>query len=85
MFEKASDAVKKCIVFSLFLREKSMHNRAKRLKNGFAHKNRQKSTFGMSLFSKNRFLVDFWCPSGSPGASRDVPGAYQNRSFFQQF
>ena len=37
------------------------------------------------FLAKNRFLVDFWEFSGSPGASRDVPGASQNRSFFQQF
>ena len=27
------------------------------------------------FLAKNRFLLDFWGPSGSPGASRDVPGA----------
>ena len=31
--------------------------------------------------SKNTFLIDFCGPSGSPGASRDVPGASQNISF----
>ena len=34
------------------------------------------------FFAKNRFSVDFWGSPGSPGISRDVPGASQNRSFF---
>ena len=32
--------------------------------------------------ANNRFLLNFCGPSGSPGASRDVPGASQNTSFF---
>ena len=89
MFKKTSDALKKCIVFfinfSSIFREKSTKNRAKSLNNGIAHKNLQKSGLGTPFLAKNRFLVDFWEFSGSPGASRDVPGASQNRSFFQQF
>ena len=34
------------------------------------------------FLATNRFGVDFWRPSGSPGASRDVPGASQNPSKF---
>ena len=30
------------------------------------------------FLAKKCFWVDFWRPSGSPGASRDVPGASQN-------
>ena len=75
MFKKTSDAVKKCIVFfidvSSIFREKSMKNCAKNLKNGIAHKNRQKSAFGMSFFSKKtifgRFLVSLWVSRGLPG------------------
>ena len=84
MLKKTSDALKKCIVFfikfSSIFREKSVKNRAKSLKNGIAHKNRQKSRLGTLFFSKKsifgRFLGFVWVPGGlpgRPGTSREPP------------
>ena len=81
MFKKTSDALKKCIVFfidfSSIFREKSMTNRAKSLKNGLAHKNRQKSRLGTPFFSKKtifgRFLGFLWVPGGLPGRPGSLP------------
>ena len=42
----------------------------------------KKSRVERSFLAKKRFLVNFWGPPGSPGASWDDPGNSQNRSFF---
>ena len=41
-------------------------------------KSRLERLFGI----QNRSSVDFWIPSGSPGASQDVTEAAQNSYFF---
>ena len=79
--KKTSAAVKKCIVFfvdfSLFSRGKSMENRAKSVKTVFVHKNRQKITFGTTLFSNNSIFNGFlgipWVARGSLGHPGNVP------------
>ena len=78
--QKKSAAVKACIVFSidlsLIFRQKLMQSRLKSLKIGFVHRNRRKSTFGKSFFSKKSFFVDFGItlgPWGPPGTSREPP------------
>ena len=41
-------------------------------------KSKDKSRLERPFLANKRFGVDFWGPSGSPGGSRDVPGASQN-------
>ena len=47
------------------------------MKNGLVHRNRRKSTFGKSLFSKKsivaRFLWSLWVPGGLPGRPGSPP------------
>ena len=43
------------------------------------------STFGSRFFTKCRFFVDFWGPSGSLGASRDVREPPRSLHFFHKF
>ena len=81
MLKKTSDAVNKYIVFfidfSLIFREASMTNRAKRLKIGLAHKNRQKSTLGTHFFRKKSIFGRFLGPRGDPEINKNlrvVPG-----------
>ena len=81
MLKNTSVAVKTCIVFfidfSLIFRQKSMQSRLKSMQIGFVHKNRRKSTFGKSFFSKKtifaRFLESLWVPGGLPGAPGSLP------------
>ena len=42
----------------------------------------KKSRLDRLSLAKNRLLANFWGPPGSPGASQDVPGTSQNRSWF---
>ena len=65
--------------FSSIFREKSTENHAKRVETSFVHKNRRKSTFGTSFFSKQSIFSEFL---GSPRVPRAVPENLQNRSFF---
>ena len=57
MLKKTSARVKKCIVFfmdlSSIFREKSIENRAKIVKTGVVHENRQKVAIGTPFLSKN--------------------------------
>ena len=57
MFKKTSDAVKTCIVFfidlSSIFREKSIENRARIVKTGVVHENRQKVAIGTPFLSEN--------------------------------
>ena len=75
MLKKASDDVKKrivfFIVFSSNFREKLTENRAKSAETSFVHKNRRKSTFGTPFFSKKSIFSEFL---GSPRVPRAVPG-----------
>ena len=75
MLKKASDDVKKRIVFfidfSSIFREKSTENRAKSVETSFVHKNRRKSTFGTPFFSKKSIFSEFL---GFPRVPRGVPG-----------
>ena len=75
MLKKTSDDVKKRVVFfidfSSILREKSMENRAKSMKNAIVHKNREKIAFGTPFFSKKSIFYGFL---GSPWVARGLPG-----------
>ena len=75
MLKKTSDDAKKHIVFfidfSSIFREKSTKNHAKSVETSFVHKNRRKSTFGTSFFSKKSIFSEFL---GSPRVPRAVPG-----------
>ena len=81
MLKKTSAAVKTCIAFPIdfpsIFRKKSMQSRAKIMKNGLVHRNRRKSTFGKSFFSKKSFLARFlwslWVPGGLPGRPGSLP------------
>ena len=81
MVKRPSAAVKTCsfvsINFSLIFRQESMQSRAKSMKIGFVHRNRRKSTFGKSFFSKKsifaRFLESLWVPGGLPGRPGSLP------------
>ena len=79
MLKKTSTALKKCIVFfvdfSSIFRRKLMKNRVQSIKNSLARKNNQNQRLERPFLAKYQFLVDLWGPSGSPGGSRDVPGA----------
>ena len=79
MLKKTSDDVKKRVVFfidfSSILREKSMENRAKSMKNAIVHNNREIIAFGTPFFSQKSIFYGFLGP-GSPGVSRDVPGTF---------
>ena len=75
MLKKTSDDVKKHVVFfidfSSILREKSMENHAKSMKNAIVHKNREKIAFGTPFFSKKSIFYGFL---GSPWVARGLPG-----------
>ena len=75
MLKKTSGDVKKrivfFIVFSSIFREKSTENHAKSVETSFVHKNRRKSTFGTTFFSKKSIFSEIW---GSPRVPRAVPG-----------
>ena len=82
MFKKTNAAMKKCTCFlidvSSFFHRKSMTNRGKIQENGIEHKKSTKNPRLERSFSpKSKFSIDFWAPSGSIWASRDVPGASQ--------
>ena len=84
MLKKTSAAVKTCSVFSidfsLIFRQKSMQSRAKSMKIRFVHRNRRKSMFGKSFFSKTlvfaRFLESLWVPGGLPGRPGSLPESF---------
>ena len=75
MLKKTSDDVEKHVVFfigfSSILREKSMENRAKSMKNAIVHKNQEKIAFGTPFFSKKSIFYGFL---GSPWVARGLPG-----------
>ena len=57
-----------------------MQRRAKSVEIGFVHRNRRKSTFGKSFFSKisifARFLESLWVPGGLPGRPGSLPESF---------
>ena len=82
--QKTSDDVKKyikhSIKFSSISHEILIQNRAKIVENGFVHKHRQIIHFWSAFCPQaNNFSLIF----GSPGSSRDVPGASQKAPIFQ--
>ena len=84
MLKKTSDDAKKRIVFfidfSSNFREKSTENPSKSVETSFVHKNRRKSTFGTTFFSKKSIFSEFL---GSPRVPRAVPGG--PRKFTKSF
>ena len=70
--------------FTSFLWKVDARSPAKRA-NGYLYENRQKIAFGTPFWrTQNQSFVDFWIPSGSPGASKDVTEAAQNLYFFHE-
>ena len=79
--QKKSAAMKLYISFPLCsfidFSEQSKRNWTKNMEHCFVQTKKAINQVWNACFSpKSRFLIDFWCPSGSPGASRDVPGGH---------
>ena len=88
--QKTSAAMKLYISFPLCFfidfSEQSKRNWTKNMEHCFVQTKKAINQVWNAFFSpKSRFLNDLWCPSGSPGASRDVLGGSQKHSNFRVF
>ena len=70
------------IIFSSKIDDKSRKNQGKR---HWAQKSTKNPRLERSFSPKSKFSIDFWAPSGSIWASRDVPGASQKPLIFNRF
>ena len=68
-------------IFYIFFNEKSMPDHAQNVQTVTSTKIVKKSRLERLFGTQNWFFVDFWIPSGSPGASQDMTEAAQS-SFF---
>ena len=66
------------LIFHRFFVKKTEKNVQKGWTTALRAKSEENSRLERPFLAKKRFGVDFWGPSGSPGGSRDVPGASQN-------
>ena len=68
----------------LFFNEKSIPDHAQNVQTVTFTKIVKKSRLERLFGIQNRSFVDFWIPSGSPGASQDVTEAAQSSFFFHE-